>query len=224
MPKKLALAYQEIFTAIDRLRGGRQAVADAATFRRQTRDAIAQAETESRSLSYSAEQIRLATFAVLGLLDASILRLQNPVFHDWPKKPLGEEFFGSFNAGEVFFTNIQRLLRQDDTPGLADVLEVYQLCILLGFEGRYSMGSQGELRAIRESIADRIRRIRGVSSGLSPAWKPPSSGEHAPGDAWLRPLLWGAFSAALLFVLLFVTYKFILHSGISELTALAGRS
>lgn len=219
MPDNLALSYEEVFTAIDRLNGGRQAVSDSGAFRQQIRDAIGQAERTARSAAYSPEDIRLATFAVVALLDAAILRLQSPVFHDWPKKPMGEEFFGSFNAGETFFTNIQRLLRNNDTPQLADLLEVYQLCILLGFQGRHGVSSQGELRAIREAIAERIRRIRGEQRPLAPFSKPPAGTRRNAGDPWLKGLLWSAVGLCVLTVLLFLLYSLRLHSGVSDLAA-----
>jgi type VI secretion system protein ImpK len=224
MPENLALAYQEVFTAIDRLRGGRQAVVEASGFRQQIREAIGIAEQQSRSLGYSAEEIRLATFALVAFLDAAVLGLRNAVFRDWPKKPLQEELFGSFNAGEIFFTNIQRLSQQSDSAGLADVLEVYLLCLLLGFQGRHGMDAQGELRGVREALSQRIRRIRGVHDELSPAWKPLATGSRSLSDPWLRRLLWAAGGSAALALILFLAYKFVLHSGISDLAALAGRA
>jgi type VI secretion system protein ImpK len=223
MPENLALAYQEVFTAIDRLRSGRQAVAEAAAFRQQIRDAIKASEQQSRSLGYPPEEIRLATFAMVAFLDASVLSLQNPVFRDWPKKPLQEELFGSFNAGEIFFTNIQRLSQQNDSSGLADVLEVYLLCLLLGFQGRHSLDGQGELRVVRDTLSQRIRRIRGVQEELSPAWKPFATAKRSLSDPWLKRLLWAGGVSAALALILFLVYKFALHSGISDLAALTGR-
>jgi len=224
MPENLALAYQEVFTAIDRLRTGRQAVPEALSFRQQIRDAINASEQQSRLLGYPAEQIRLATFALVAFLDATVLSVQNPVFRDWPKKPLQEELFGSFNAGEIFFTNIQRLSQQSDSPALADVMEVYLLCLLLGFQGRHSLDGHGELRAVRDALSQRIRRIRGVHEELSPAWKPIAAGKRNLSDPWLKPLLWAALGSSALAISLFVVYKLALHSGISDLAALTGRA
>jgi len=52
---------------------------------------------------------------------------------------------------------------------LADVLEVYLLCLLLGFQGRYSGGKKGELEAITDSVRMRIEYIRGRQEYLSPS-------------------------------------------------------
>ena len=76
----MALIYQELLTAITRLRSNRQAVADAASFRNQIKTAISSAEQVSAHRGYSTEDTRLATFAVVAFLDESILTSNNPIF------------------------------------------------------------------------------------------------------------------------------------------------
>ena len=51
----LALGFQEVFTAVVRLRYNRQAVSDAETFRAQMRQALRVAEQEARSRGCSAD-------------------------------------------------------------------------------------------------------------------------------------------------------------------------
>src|SRR5260370_11786724 len=78
--ENLALVFQEILTAIERLRSNRQVVPDAEAFRAQIREAFKSADREGRQRGYSPEDIRLATFAVVAFLDESILNSRNPVF------------------------------------------------------------------------------------------------------------------------------------------------
>jgi type VI secretion system protein ImpK len=137
---------------------------------------------------------------------------------------LQEELFGHHIAGEVFFRNLQDLLGKTDSPDLADLLEVYQLCLLLGFAGRYSLGGRGELRAVGEAVAEKIRRIRGVAGDLSPAWALPPEAVHRAGtDPLVRKFGVTAAACGLLAVILFAVYKLILGSGVSTLRDLAGR-
>jgi len=159
----------------------------------------------------------MATLAVVGFLDETILTLQNPVFANWPRQPLGEELFSTHMAGEVFFRDLQTLLGRDDSEDLADVLEVHYLCLLLGFTGRYSQASPGGLRAHLNDTAERIRRIRGAFTGLAPAWKPPVEQVKAARDPWTRRLLVAAVSCFVLAGLLFALYFFALDSGASSL-------
>lgn len=216
----LALVFQEILTAIVRLRTNRQVVTDAELFRGQMREALRAADQDSRNRGYGPEQSKLAIFAVVAFLDESILNLQQPVFAQWPRKPLQEELFGVHIAGEIFFRNLERLLGQGDSQDLADVLEVHELCLLLGFRGRYGIGGQAELRSVIDSVAEKIRRIRGGSGDLSPRWIiPPGTVRITRSDPWVRRLMWGAVSCVVLLVLLFVVFKVSLGSGASDVRA-----
>jgi type VI secretion system protein ImpK len=171
LPKheNLAFVFQEVLTAIARLRANRQVVSDSSIFRGQIKEALNLADQEARRLGYSTEAVRLAIFAMVVFLDESVLNQQVPVFADWARKPLQEELFGVHVGGEIFFENLTRLLGNPDASELADVLEVHQLCLLLGFRGRYGMSSQGELRSMIGAVEEKIRRIRGFSKDLSPA-------------------------------------------------------
>ncbi|HML16320.1 MAG TPA: DotU family type IV/VI secretion system protein [Bryobacteraceae bacterium] len=214
----LALVFQEALTAIERIRAGREKVADAESFRAEMRQQFLHANEEGRVRGYSREDIRLAMFAVIALLDESILNSRNPIFADWPRRPLQQEVFGGHQAGEIFFQNIDGLLAQPDSSVLADILEVYLLCILLGYGGKYSVLGKGELRAIADSMAERIRRIRG-SSPLSPGWAPQGGvAAAAQGDPWLRWLIIAASGCLALALLLFVVFKVSLGSGVSGLS------
>src|SRR3954454_23868878 len=102
----LAMAYQEVFTVIVRLRGNRQRVDDPTAFRSEILAGLKTAEEEARAKGYSAEDIRVASFAVVGLLDESILNSRNPAFGEWLRRPLQQELYGVQIAGEIFFRNI----------------------------------------------------------------------------------------------------------------------
>ena len=218
----LALNFQEVLTAIVRLRSNRQAVSDAESFRYHMREALKGAAQEARNAGYAAEDIKLATFATVAFLDESILNSRNPLFADWPRKPLQEELFGTHMAGEVFFQHLQELLGKPDTATLADTLEVYYLCMLLGFGGRYSIGNRGELRGLMDATAEKIRRIRGRTLEISPAWQlPPETVSRSNQDPWVKRLMFAAIGCLVLTIVLFLGYKFGLDSGASGLKALA---
>jgi len=168
----LAMAYQEMLTVIVRLRSGRQDVTDLGLFRSHVTSTLRAAEDEARAKGYASEDIRVTTFAVVGFLDESILNSGNPSLAEWLRRPLQEEMFGVQIAGEIFFRNVDRLLTREDSQALADVLEVYDLCLLLGFRGRYGAGDTGNLKAISGSLRSKIERIRGRSWPASFDWAP----------------------------------------------------
>lgn len=220
-PQNLALAFQEILTVSERLRTGRQAVSDPAAFRHFILEGLKTADGEARRQGYAAEDIKLAIFAVVAFLDESVLNLRAPVFADWPRRPLQEELFGHHVAGEVFFQNLQQLLGKNDSHDLADLLEVYHLCLLLGFAGRYSLAGRGELKGFIDSTADKIRRIRGPERPFSPYPLLTSGTVQAAKDPWIKTLMIAAAACLALTVVLFVSYKLMLSSGVSSLADLA---
>jgi type VI secretion system protein ImpK len=223
-PDHLALLFQEVLTAIVRLRSNRQSLTDAESFRYHMREALKSAAQEARNRAgYSSEDIRMATLAVVGFLDESILNSRNPLFADWPRKPLQEELFGTHMAGEVFFQNLEQLMGRNDSEDLADVLEVHYLCLLLGYTGRYSGSRGGELQAIMSALGERIRRIRGADGDLSPAWAPHHEVAPRAGDAWVRRLLIAAVAAVVLTVALFIGFKMSLSSGVKDIQTIASQ-
>jgi type VI secretion system protein ImpK len=223
-PDNLAMALQEVLTATVRVRARRQQVTDAESFRAQIREALRTAEQHSRQRGYSADEVRLAIFAVVAFLDETVLRSGNPVFSRWPGKPLQEEIFGGNVAGETFFHNLENLLRASDSPNNADLLEVYDLCLLLGYQGRYTVGGQGELDSMKRAIAAKIERIRGAEP-LAPHWAPSGGGTlRTSGDPMVRTLLWVACACAVVALALFVVFKITLSSGVSGVRTLASQS
>ena len=220
--ENLALIFQEVLTAIVRLRSGRQELTDAESFRFYMRKAIKTSIQEARNNGgYNADDIKMATLALVGFLDESVLNTQNPLFANWPRKPLQEELFGIHMAGELFFRNLEQLMGRADSADLADLLEVHYLCLVLGYGGRYSLGGKGELQAITQATGDRIKRIRGVSH--DPFMQPLEEQEivKATSDPWVKKLLIATIVCVALMLILFVTFKLGLGSSASEVRASA---
>jgi type VI secretion system protein ImpK len=220
----LAMLFQEALTVVVRLRSNRQTVGDPQSFRSQIGSALQAAGQEATRRGYGQEDVRVATFAIVAFLDESILNSHNPAFNDWVRRPLQQEMFGVDVAGEIYFRNIDHLLGRNDSQELADVLEIYQLCLLLGFRGRYSVGSNAELRNVASMITERIHRIRGAGN-LPPAWLPPADTLGPASDPWIRRLLWSAAACWAVALILFVVFLFSLDSASSELRSVisAGR-
>ena len=95
----LALAFQEALTAVARLRTNRQVAADAEAFRSHLKRLLGQADASAREAGYSPETVRLAVYAVVALVDESVLASSHAIFADWPRRPLQEEVFGEHMAG-----------------------------------------------------------------------------------------------------------------------------
>src|SRR5690242_9438095 len=214
-PENLALIFQEVLTAIERLRANRQGVTDPNAFRHHTREALRNAANQALAAGYNSEDVKLASFGCVAFLDESVLNSQNTIFGDWLRKPLQEELFGTHIAGETFFQHLQQLLIRSDSHDLADLLEVHYLCLVLGFGGRYSAGGRAELGQVMQQTADKIRRIRGGMGPLSPSWMPPAEAVKTGSDPMVRKLGILAAVCALLMIAGFVVYKLVLGNGVS---------
>jgi len=221
--ENLAFVFQELLTVGERLRSNRQQVADAASFRAQIWGAVRQAEEDARRRAYPTDDIELAVFAAVAFLDESILNLRLPVFADWPRQPLQEERYGHHVAGEIFFQNLTKLMTRTDSHELADLLEMYQLALLLGFAGRYSMGGRGDLRGITIQTGERIQRIRQTSAWLAPGWQLPAEAPvKTGGDPWVSRMAVILIACVVLVAVLFGVFVVLLNQGSNDITRMAG--
>jgi type VI secretion system protein ImpK len=220
----LALALQEALTAGARLRANRQVAADADAFRTQIKHLLGRADQEARQAGYDPADVKTAIYGYIAFLDESVLNSGQPMFASWPRQPLQEEIFGDHRAGETFFLHLDDLLARPDSDEVADLLEVYQLCMLLGFRGRYGAGDDSGLRGRMQAVQQKIGRIRGGVGRLSPAATLPDTDVMpATRDPWLRPLLGFTGGMLVLALVLYAIFTFSLGSQVSELRTLAAQ-
>ena len=219
-PGRLASVLQEAITAVVRLRADRQPVTDAAVFRAQIIQLLTRAEQEALQAGFTAADARLAIFAVVAFLDESVLNTRTAALADWARRPLQDELFGGHMGGEWFFQHIDQLLARPDSPELAELLEVHQLCLLLGFRGKYGTADNGQLHATTSRLNERLMRMRGPAGELAPSWRPPTDRVDAV-DPWLRRLTLMAIASVIVMAVLWGTYGMLLRSNTNELRALA---
>lgn len=217
----LAIALQEVLTAIGRVRANRQSVTDAATFRNHIKQLLSGAHEEARRAGYASEDVKLAVYAIVMFLDESILNSPLTALAGWSRKPLQEELFGEHMGGEVFFENLRTLIGRQDSEELADVIEVYQLCLLLGFRGRYGVAGQSEALRWAATAADKMARVRGMPGELAPSWVPPER-ETFPvhRDPWIRRLGFITLGLASTAIVIWIVLRIALGSWISQLQSL----
>ena len=221
--ENLALCFQEVFTVIVRLQSNRHPVTDSEDFRRRMLHLINLCEQRSRKLGYSGEDTKMAIFALVAFLDETVLNLNNPVFAQWHKRPLQEELFGVHVAGKLFFQGVDRLVARDDSAHLADLLEVYYLCLLLGYSGQYNLGQDqkmGELDFYRNKVSGKIDQIRRALYDSAPQ-APEEAIQLTGRDPWVRRLALTAVLCLGLALIFYVLYWSFLSSGVSDLNGLA---
>jgi type VI secretion system protein ImpK len=169
------MCFEEVFTATARLRDGRQVPTDAGVFRAHVKQLLATADEMARRVGYPPEFVKASVYATVALLDETMLSSAGASLSAaWAGRPLQDEIFGDNVAGEAFFQQLQDLLSRQDSPYVADVLEVLLLCLYLGFKGRYAASESGERHHYMRAALDKIIRVRGGGGGpFAPDALPP---------------------------------------------------
>lgn len=124
-------------------------------------------EKRAAGHGYAAETIRDAKYALSAYLDETILTSKAAIRDEWELYPLQLRYFGEHLAGETFFTRLEELRLQPDRN--VAVIEVFHLCLLLGFQGKYKFEGAEKLRYLATSLGQEISRIRGDRSSFSPS-------------------------------------------------------
>ena len=217
----LALIFQEVLTVVVRVRSGRQQVQDAEAFRNQIREKIRAAEQEARRHGFNDTEARMGILAAVAFLDETVLNAANPAFRDWPRLPLQEELFGHHVAGESFFQYINQLLAGEDSEKAGDLVEIFLICLLLGYRGRYSAGRAGDLKVIQDRMVEKLYRIRGYSHTIATIGDLPEDSPPPLTDPWSRRLLFAAAGFGLLAIFMLLMYKLMLGSSVANLRPLA---
>ena len=97
-----------------------------------------------------------ARYALTAFVDEQILKSNWPGRAEWMNQPLQMQLYREYTAGENFFKRMTALM-QRGVPSVA--LEVYYLCLTLGFRGAYGIsGDTHGLTAFIESARQHVLR------------------------------------------------------------------
>ena len=127
---------------------------------------LADVERQARTLGTPAEDVESARHAFCAAVDEIILRSPYPVRDAWQTRPLQLRLFGDQLAGEHFFNKLETL-RARGAPHL-QALEVFHMCLLMGFQGRYALGGEEKLKFMCATLGDEIARMRGTTRAFAP--------------------------------------------------------
>jgi type IV/VI secretion system ImpK/VasF family protein len=104
-----------------------------------------------------------ARFAVCAWIDEKVLNSSWAYRETWKGDLLQEAFYNTTHAGEEFFTRLDGLKSTQDS-----VRQVYLLCLLLGFKGRYCRdGDHIILQKIVDSTKKKINALSGVNTATA---------------------------------------------------------
>lgn len=147
------------------------------TVQQRMRTLIENLQRRGLDLGLSREDILEMSYAMVALADEVATFSGSPNIRQyWLARPLGLALFGGNVAGEQFFVRLEAL-RQD--PRRIDVVRVYYMCMVLGFQGKFRIqGGEAQLQAILERIASDLGR-----ANLFGPEQLSQHGDRPPGEA-----------------------------------------
>ena len=115
-------------------------------------DIIEQARQCAKSAVIPAKEFDRALFPVFAWIDETLQESSWEHKHQWVKNSLQKTFFNTTNAGELFFTYLEKLDRQD-----VQILEIYYFCLASGFKGNiYQPYQQQQLESYKEDTFKKV--------------------------------------------------------------------
>jgi type VI secretion system protein ImpK len=131
-------------------------------------------------------------YAIVALADEIALSQGEPLHSYWLGHMLQLRYFNENLAGEGFFRRLEALRRD---ARRAEVLEVYYLCLLFGFQGQYAVrGGEVELLALIETLHKEMGRVLDYPEELAPDAEPP---DEAVVRRRRSPVIWLSAAAVL---------------------------
>lgn len=159
---------------------------DADAMRQRIDEQFRNLETKARQADVPQEDVQQAKYAIAAFIDEMILTSNWSLKDSWADKPLQLTYFNDFSAGEEFYNKVDALRAAKKNS----VLEVYYLCLTLGFRGKYvDLQGMEKKKVLIDSLLREIRPAAPAAGQgtLSPNWLPPDSakgmGRRFP--AWL---------------------------------------
>lgn len=167
---RLADHFAPCFTLILKLRDATE-FGDADALRERVRDMLDRARRDAVDAGFTTKDVRRAAYAVVALLDETVQGSDWSQKAQWLARPMQLQMYERYDAGEEFFTRLERLRANPDDH--VDVLEVYYLSLALGFHGRYQLQEPQQRQILIENVCAELKRADRADAGpLSPQGTP----------------------------------------------------
>ncbi|HEX7685474.1 MAG TPA: type IVB secretion system protein IcmH/DotU [Trinickia sp.] len=137
---------------------------------------LADFERGAKRLNAPADDVYASKFAFCAAIDEAVLASTFKIRAEWERRPLQLTLFGEQLAGEKFF----ELLEECRAQGVARLqsLEVFHMCLLLGFQGKYLLEGPEKLSYLTGRLGDEIAQMKGKRAPFAPHWPLPDQIAH----------------------------------------------
>jgi type VI secretion system protein ImpK len=134
-----------------------------------------QMATKGIEAGLSRDDVEDARYAIVAFLDEQIFQSSWSGKQEWMLEPLQLTYYNENTAGEGFF---KRLTAIEARPERAHLLQVYYLCLSLGFQGMYAVRGATALNALVEAVGAKLAGHLPSVDTVSPHGVPPDTGRR----------------------------------------------
>lgn len=134
-------------------------------------------ERAAKKSNFSAEDIFDAKYAFCAAVDEAVLNSQMNIRETWERRPLQLVLFGDQLAGEHFYDKLEAA--RNGGARRINALEVFHMCLLVGFKGRYLLEGPEKLKYLTSQLGEQIAHIKGKAAAFAPHWAAPDSISNA---------------------------------------------
>lgn len=145
---------------------------DVGGLHRQVTQEIRSFENNARNRGCAPEAVLAARYALCAAVDEAVLNTPWGSNSIWSSQSMLSTFHQETGGGEKFFQILERIMMEPAKN--IELLELYSICLALGFEGRYRIMEMGraQLDSLRDELFRTIRTHRGdYERELSPHWR-----------------------------------------------------
>ena len=121
---------------------------------------------EAKKIRADDGDIEAAKYAFCAAVDEIVLASPFDLRKPWERRPLQLLLFGDQLAGEHFFDRLDALRGKGAMR--VQALQVFHMCLLLGFQGKYAIDGGEKLSYLTARLGDEIAHIKGKSRGFAP--------------------------------------------------------
>jgi len=132
-----------------------------------------QFERSAKKNNFAAEDIYDAKYAFCAAIDEAVLSSRMNIRDSWERRPLQLLLFGDQLAGEHFFDKLEAA--RNAGANRINALEVFHMCLLMGFKGRYLLEGPEKLKYLTQQLGAHLALIRGKGAAFASHWSAPVS-------------------------------------------------
>lgn len=164
---------------------------------------LADFEKRAERYRFNHKIVQVSKFALASFVDETVLTNNFNMKDEWEKNALQLEYFGEQLAGNKFFDKLEAMVKQIEAT--QDAVEIYYICMLLGFKGKYAIYEKEKLLATMQKTANALVKVGKIKpTELSPNWfvndqpKPP---EKRGMPTWAKVSAFGGLCLAIIIYL-----------------------